>query len=87
MFQDILNLKATEERYLQEVKREMQVQLDKVFLRNRLKAVYYFYHSCLADYIDFQGKSVLDVGCGAGAYSILAKQLGAANVVAIDILK
>lgn len=31
------------------------------------------------------GKDVLDMGCGTGVLAILAKQLGASNVVAIDI--
>jgi tRNA (mo5U34)-methyltransferase len=34
--------------------------------------------------MDLQGKSVLDVGCNAGFYSIEMKRRGAARVVAID---
>jgi tRNA (mo5U34)-methyltransferase len=33
---------------------------------------------------DLSGKSVLDVGCNAGFYSIEMKKRGAARVVAID---
>ena len=33
---------------------------------------------------DFAGKKVLDMGCGTGILAIMAAQLGAANVVAID---
>jgi tRNA (mo5U34)-methyltransferase len=33
---------------------------------------------------DLAGKSVLDVGCGAGFYSVQAKRLGAARVVGVD---
>ena len=34
---------------------------------------------------DFQGKSVLDMGCGTGVLAILAEMKGAASVDAIDI--
>ena len=34
---------------------------------------------------DFQGKSVLDMGCNLGFYSFLAKRLGAGTVVGLDI--
>lgn len=34
---------------------------------------------------DFQGKSVLDMGCNLGYYSFLAKRLGAGTVVGLDI--
>lgn len=37
--------------------------------------------------IDFKNKSVLDLGCGTGILSVLAKQLGAGDLVAIDIEK
>jgi tRNA (mo5U34)-methyltransferase len=33
---------------------------------------------------DLAGKSVLDVGCGAGFYSVQAKRLGAARVLGVD---
>ncbi len=35
--------------------------------------------------VDHQGKKVLDVGCGTGVLSILAHQLEASKIVAIDI--
>jgi len=35
--------------------------------------------------IDFTGKAVFDFGTGTGILAILAKQLGAANITAIDI--
>jgi ribosomal protein L11 methyltransferase len=35
--------------------------------------------------IDFQGKSVLDLGCNLGFYSFLAKRAGAATVHGLDI--
>ncbi|XOV92519.1 MAG: 50S ribosomal protein L11 methyltransferase [Bacteroidota bacterium] len=35
--------------------------------------------------VDHQNKRVLDVGCGTGVLSILASQLGAAHITAIDI--
>ncbi len=35
--------------------------------------------------IDHRGKRVLDVGCGTGVLSILAHQLGASHITAIDI--
>ncbi|MEJ2595016.1 MAG: 50S ribosomal protein L11 methyltransferase [bacterium] len=34
--------------------------------------------------VDFQDKSVLDMGCGTGVLAILSKMMGAAQVVAID---
>jgi ribosomal protein L11 methyltransferase len=34
--------------------------------------------------IDFNGKVVLDMGCGTGILAILASQLGAKNITAID---
>ncbi|UCG64780.1 MAG: methyltransferase domain-containing protein [Deltaproteobacteria bacterium] len=34
--------------------------------------------------VDFQGKTVLDLGCNFGFYSFLAKRLGARKVVGID---
>ncbi|MEY3342431.1 MAG: hypothetical protein RL090_115 [Bacteroidota bacterium] len=34
--------------------------------------------------VDFSGKSVLDIGCGTGILAILAKKLGASNVLAVD---
>jgi tRNA (mo5U34)-methyltransferase len=33
---------------------------------------------------DLAGKSILDVGCGAGFYSVQAKRLGAARVMGVD---
>src|ERR1700680_4839642 len=33
---------------------------------------------------DLAGKSVLDVGCNAGFYSVQAKRLGAARVLGVD---
>ena len=35
--------------------------------------------------VDFQGKTVLDIGCNFGFYSFLAKQKGAGEVVGVDI--
>ncbi|MDX2172861.1 MAG: 50S ribosomal protein L11 methyltransferase [Bacteroidota bacterium] len=35
--------------------------------------------------IDFKNKRVLDMGCGTGVLAILAKQLGATDILAIDI--
>jgi ribosomal protein L11 methyltransferase len=35
--------------------------------------------------LDFKNKSVLDMGCGTGILAILAKQLGAAAILGIDI--
>ena len=35
--------------------------------------------------LDFEGKSVLDMGCGTSVLAIFAKQQGAKRVVAIDI--
>lgn len=35
--------------------------------------------------IDLQGKSILDVGCGTGVLSILAKLRGASEVIGLDI--
>src|SRR5690606_25029937 len=43
--------------------------------------------SLMMEYIleeDFDGKSVLDIGCGTGIWGILASKLLAASVVAID---
>jgi ribosomal protein L11 methyltransferase len=34
--------------------------------------------------LDFRGKSILDMGCGTGILAILAAQLGAKNITAID---
>jgi len=33
---------------------------------------------------DFSGKNVLDMGCGTGILAIMARKLGASNVIAID---
>jgi len=35
--------------------------------------------------LDFKNKRVLDMGCGTGVLAILAHQLGATNILAIDI--
>lgn len=35
--------------------------------------------------LDLKGANVLDMGCGTGVLAIVAKQLGASNVLAIDI--
>lgn len=35
--------------------------------------------------LDFAGKSVLDVGCNSGQYSLLAKKQGADKVVGVDV--
>jgi ribosomal protein L11 methyltransferase len=35
--------------------------------------------------IDFNNKQVLDMGCGTGVLAILAKKLGASNILGIDI--
>jgi len=37
--------------------------------------------------IDFEGRSVLDVGCNSGQYSLFAKQRGASSVLGIDVDK
>lgn len=37
--------------------------------------------------IDFSGKDILDYGCGTSILAILASQLGAANIDAVDIEK
>ncbi|MFM7078632.1 MAG: 50S ribosomal protein L11 methyltransferase [Bacteroidota bacterium] len=34
--------------------------------------------------VDFSGKSVLDIGCGTGILAILAKKLGASDILAVD---
>lgn len=36
---------------------------------------------------DFENKTVLDLGCNTGYYSLKAKELGAASVTAIDLAK
>lgn len=36
---------------------------------------------------DFQGKNVLDLGCGYGSHCIYVKQQGAENVIGIDLSK
>ena len=36
-------------------------------------------------YVDFRGKTVVDLGCNLGHYSFLAARLGAAKVVGLDI--
>lgn len=40
-------------------------------------------HAC--EQLDFRGKKVLDMGCGTAVLGILASQLGASTVTAIDI--
>ncbi|MDH3315320.1 MAG: methyltransferase domain-containing protein, partial [Gammaproteobacteria bacterium] len=35
--------------------------------------------------LDFQGKSVVDIGCNSGQYSLLAKRMGASRVIGLDI--
>ncbi len=35
--------------------------------------------------IDFEGKKVLDYGCGSGILAILASKMGAADILAVDI--
>ena len=35
--------------------------------------------------VDFQGKSVVDLGCNFGAYSFLARTLGAGSVLGVDV--
>lgn len=34
--------------------------------------------------VEFSGKSVLDIGCGTGILAILAKKLGASDILAVD---
>lgn len=36
---------------------------------------------------DFQGKNVLDLGCGYGWHCIYAKEQGAENVIGVDLSK
>ncbi len=47
-------------------------------------ATTYMVSAAMFDY-DFQGKSVLDYGCGTGVLAILAKRLGAGFTWAVDI--
>lgn len=47
-------------------------------------ATTYMVSEAMFDY-DFQGKSVLDYGCGTGVLAILAKRLGAGFTWAVDI--
>ncbi|MFK7809822.1 MAG: 50S ribosomal protein L11 methyltransferase [Saprospiraceae bacterium] len=37
--------------------------------------------------MDFKGKSVLDLGCGTGVLAILARMMGAEDVLAVDVDK
>lgn len=39
------------------------------------------------DQFDFNGKTVLDIGCNSGQYSFFAKERGAKEVLGIDILE
>ncbi|HHM20684.1 MAG TPA: 50S ribosomal protein L11 methyltransferase [Bacteroidetes bacterium] len=41
----------------------------------------------LMEEMDFEGKGVLDFGCGTGVLAILASRLGAARVDAVDVAK
>jgi tRNA (mo5U34)-methyltransferase len=46
--------------------------------------VYRLEHRYLFDTLDFEGKSVLDIGCWDGYFSFMAERRGATRVVALD---
>jgi ribosomal protein L11 methyltransferase len=43
------------------------------------------FYADLDRYLDFNGKTVVDLGCNLGHYSFMAARLGAARVVGLDI--
>jgi predicted RNA methylase len=43
------------------------------------------FYTDLDRYVDFRGKTVVDLGCNLGHYSFLAARLGAARIVGLDI--
>lgn len=46
---------------------------------------YHEFYNDLDQYVDFKGKTVIDLGCNLGHYSFLAARLGATRVVGLDI--
>jgi SAM-dependent methyltransferase len=46
-----------------------------------------YQRKAMFDQFDFTGKTVLDIGCNSGQYSIFAKERGAESVLGIDVLK
>jgi 2-polyprenyl-3-methyl-5-hydroxy-6-metoxy-1,4-benzoquinol methylase len=55
------------------------------WLDSKLRAsIYRRFELCFEELGELQGKSLLDVGCGGGRYSVMAAQLGAGRVVGAD---
>lgn len=61
----------------------VQNYLNRYFLR--IDEIIHYYQKLLELAGDIKGKTILDIGCGFGFFSILAKECGAKRVIAIDV--
>lgn len=80
---DFCGIRADFHPPLQQVKHEIVINPKMAFGTGHHETTYMV--MSLMERMDFVGKSVFDYGCGTGILAILASQLGAKNIDAVDI--
>lgn len=83
LVRDFCGIRADFHPPLQQVKHEIVINPKMAFGTGHHETT--FMVMSLMEEMDFDGKKVFDYGCGTGILAILASQLGAKNIDAVDI--